>query len=128
MFERLMTRLGEEQSWEDMEASVRQWSDVTRDPAVKQAMVDSIERAKLMYGDVDVATKVVSATAAATAQAANISRFCFKTTQERPKSAPYLRLNKLCEFLGKNKNVISELWKRYIRTLTWKRYIRILKC
>ena len=109
MFERLMTRLGEEQSWEDMEASVRQWSDVTRDPAVKQVMVDSIERAKLMYGDVDVATKVVSATAAATAQAANISRFCFKTSQERPKSAPYLRLNELCEILGKNKNVISEL-------------------
>ena len=56
-----------------------------------------------------------------------------KTSREQPKSAPYLRLNKLCEFLGKNlkkkflgkiktlypniDNVISELWKRYIPTL-----------
>ena len=64
----------------------------------------------------------------------------------------YLRLKKLCEILrnklekklggggGGNQNVISELWKRYIRTLKmlhpnfgnvifelWKCYIRILK-
>ena len=39
-----------------------------------------------------------------------------KTSRERPKSAPYLRLNKFCEILGKidccytrNENVISEL-------------------
>ena len=38
------------------------------------------------------------------------------TSRERPKSAPYLRLNKICEILGgklkkmgENENVISEL-------------------
>ena len=35
-----------------------------------------------------------------------------ETSQERPKSVPFLRLNKLCENLGNNENVISELWER----------------
>ena len=38
-----------------------------------------------------------------------------KTSRERPKSAPYLRLNKICQIwrkiekMGKNENVIFEL-------------------
>lgn len=58
MFEKLMTRLGEEKSWEEMEATVLQWSDVTENPKVKTAIVNGIEKSKLMYGDVDASTKV----------------------------------------------------------------------
>ena len=47
-----------------------------------------------------------------------------KTSRERPKSAPYLMLQIVWNFgenrkkIGvKNENVVSKLWKRYIRTL-----------
>ena len=61
------------------------------------------------------------------------------TSRERPKSAPYLRLNKLWN-LWKKSIMLYENWKRYIRTLKtlhpnfenvtselWKCYIRTLK-
>lgn len=57
LFESLMTRLSEEQSWNDMVQKVLQWTG--KNPKIQSALVQTIEQAKATYGDnTDAASKV----------------------------------------------------------------------